>query len=198
MIDALFDLFGTFHQRGDLAQAEAIARSIRQAIPDDCVSLQFLGLTWYRTGRRDEAIKAFKAAAACHHERGGSVHVDRRLHAATQCLRAARGNGPTLPGVWYDLGLALFRLRRFQQAIDAFQTALSGRPDFPAAQRALARSISRASRRQAAAPQHEASLAGKSHATGHGHRPLSITGPALQAQHVQQRTPGCVAPAFLR
>jgi tetratricopeptide (TPR) repeat protein len=109
-----------------------------------------------------------------------------------------RGNGPTLPGVWYDLGLALFRLRRFQQAIDAFQTALSGQPDFPAAQRALARSISRASRRQAAAPQHEASLAGKSHATGHGHRPLSITGPALQAQHVQQRTPGCVAPAFLR
>ena len=198
MIDALFDLFGTFHQRGDLAQAEAIARSIRQAIPDDCVSLQFLGLAWYRTGRRDEAIKAFKAVAACHHDRGGSVHVDRRLHAATQCLRAARGNGPTLPGVWYDLGLALFRLRRFQQAIDAFQTALSGRPDFPAAQRALARSIARASRRQTGAPQHEASRAGKSHAAGHAHRPPSITVPALQAQHVQQRTPGCVAPAFLR
>ena len=166
MIDALFDLFGTFHQRGDLVQAEAIARMIRQAIPDDCVSLQFLGLTWYRTGRREKAIEAFKAAAACPHDRRGSFHIDRRLHAATQCQRAARGIGPALPGVWYDLGLVLFRLRRYQQAIDAFQTALSGRPDFPAAQRALTRSIERASRRQTGAQQHEASLAGKSHAEG--------------------------------
>lgn len=190
MIDALFDLFGTFHQRGDLVQAEAIASIIRQAIPDDCVSLQFLGLTWYRTGRREEAIEAFKAAAACHHDRGRSTHIDRRLHAATQCQRAARGNGAALPGVWYDLGLVLFRLRCYQQAIDAFQAALSGRPDFPAVQRALTRCTERASRRQTGTPQHKASLAGKSHAAGHGHRPLSINCPVQQAQHLQQRTPG--------
>ena len=47
MINALFDLLGAFYQSGDLAQAEWIARSILQAIPDDSVSLQFLGLVYY-------------------------------------------------------------------------------------------------------------------------------------------------------
>ena len=55
MIDALFDLLGTFYQSGDLLQAEWIARSILQAIPDDIVSLQFLGLVYYRTRRREQA-----------------------------------------------------------------------------------------------------------------------------------------------
>jgi hypothetical protein len=39
MIDALFDLLGTFYQSGEFAQAEWMARSILQAIPDDLVSL---------------------------------------------------------------------------------------------------------------------------------------------------------------
>jgi tetratricopeptide (TPR) repeat protein len=195
MIDALFDLFGTFHQRGDLAQAEAIARSIRQAIPDDCVSLQFLGLAFYRTGRREQAIKAFKAAAACAHDRGGRAHADNTLYAATQCLRAARGHGLALSGVWYDLGLVLFRLRRYPQAIGAFQAALAGRPDFPAAQRALARSAERASRRGTGAARHEASVAGTKLAAGHGYRPRSSTYPVLQAQCVQKHPPGRSATA---
>ncbi|TMQ76415.1 hypothetical protein [Candidatus Accumulibacter phosphatis] len=46
MIDALFDLLGTFYQSGNFEQAEWIARSILQAIPDDIVSLQFLGLLY--------------------------------------------------------------------------------------------------------------------------------------------------------
>lgn len=44
MIDALFDLLGTFYQNGDLVLAECLARSILAAIPDDPVSLQLLGL----------------------------------------------------------------------------------------------------------------------------------------------------------
>ena len=55
MIDALFDLLGVFYQSGSLEQAEWIARSIMQAIPDDIVSLQFLGLLYYRTQRHHEA-----------------------------------------------------------------------------------------------------------------------------------------------
>ena len=44
MINALFDLLGTFYQSGEFAQAEWMARSILQASPDDLVSLQLLGL----------------------------------------------------------------------------------------------------------------------------------------------------------
>ena len=133
MINALFDLLGTFYQSGEFAQAEWMARSILQAIPDDLVSLQLLGLVYYRTRRRSEAMQAFNAAEGDVHPPTGS------LHASAQCLQAASGHGSTLAGAWYALGLLLFRLRRFPQAISALQAALSARPDFCQAQRAIAR-----------------------------------------------------------
>jgi tetratricopeptide (TPR) repeat protein len=124
MINALFDLLGTFYQSGEFAQAEWMARSILQAIPDDLVSLQLLGLVYYRTRRRSEAMQAFNAAEGDVHRPTGS------LHASAQCLQAASGHGSTLAGAWYELGLLLFRLRRFPQAISALQAALSARPRF--------------------------------------------------------------------
>ena len=134
MIDALFDLLGAFHEKGDFVQAERMAHRIMQAIPDDTVSLQFLGLIYYRSGRRDEAMQAFNSAAR--HSRHCS-RVDGSLRASTQCLRAASSQGSALAGAWYELGLVLLRLRRFRQSMDALQSALSTRPDFPAAQRAI-------------------------------------------------------------
>jgi tetratricopeptide (TPR) repeat protein len=139
MIDALFDLFGTFYQRGDLRRAESIARSIMQAIPDDVVSLQLLGLVYCRTGRRREAVQAFDAADSRAHENGAAVGVDRSLQASAQCLRAASSQGSALAGAWYDIGLALLRLGRYRQAMSALQAAVSARPDFLAAQQAIVR-----------------------------------------------------------
>ena len=138
MIDALFDLLGTFYQSGDLLQAEWIARSILQAIPDDIVSLQLLGLVYYRTQRRDQALQAFHAADAA---ATGAMpaRVDRSLQASARCLQAASGHGATLAGAWYELGLILFRLRRYPQAIRALRAALAARPGFGKAQRAIAR-----------------------------------------------------------
>lgn len=118
-----------------------------RAIPDDVVSLQFLGLVYYRTGRREEAIEAFNTAACRGLDRDSHLHVDSRLRASAQCLRAARLPGSAVAAAWYDLGVVLFRLRRYQQAISAFQSALAGRPDFRAAQRAIAR-VSASSWRQ--------------------------------------------------
>jgi tetratricopeptide (TPR) repeat protein len=139
MIDAMLELFGTFYQTGNFLQAERIACRILEAIPDDLVSLQFLGLVYYRTGRREEAIEAFNTAACRGLDRDSNIHVDSRLRASAQCLRAARLPGSAVAAAWYDLGVVLFRLRRHQQAISAFQSALAGRPDFRAAQRAIAR-----------------------------------------------------------
>lgn len=136
MIDALFDLLGTFYQSGDFAQAEWIARSILQAIPEDIVSLQFLGLIYYRTQRRDEAMQAFRAADT---DATTPSALGNLQPASTQCLHAASGHGAALAGAWYELGLVLFRLRRYRQAISALQAALSARPDFRKAQRAIAR-----------------------------------------------------------
>ena len=139
MIDALFDLLGQFYQNGDLAQAEWIARSILQAIPDDLISLQFLGLVYYRTERRDEAMQAFDTANADRSALVQAAGTEAHLLASAQCLRAASGRGSTLAGAWYDLGLLLFRLGRYPQALGALRAALSARPGWPAARRASAR-----------------------------------------------------------
>lgn len=137
MINALFDLLGTFYQSGEFAQAEWMARSILQAIPDDIVSLQFLGLVYYRTRRREQAMQAFRAADAATGDT--PARVDHRLQASAQCLQAASGHGSTLASAWYELGLILFRLRRYPQAIRALRAALSARPGCGKAERAIAR-----------------------------------------------------------
>jgi tetratricopeptide (TPR) repeat protein len=139
MINALFDLLGAFYQSGDLVQAEWMARSILLAIPDDVVSLQFLGLVYYRTRRRAQALEAFSAADRAADGRSPAAGKGDDLSAAQQCLPAASDHGSTLAGAWYDLGLVFCRLRRHPQAIRAWQAALTARPDLPKAQRALSR-----------------------------------------------------------
>jgi tetratricopeptide (TPR) repeat protein len=139
MIDALFDLLGTFYQSGELAQAEWIARSILQAIPDDIVSLQLLGLLYYRTARRSEAMQAFNAADVDTSAAPAAAAGPPDLRASAQCLRAASGHGSALAGAWYDLGLLFFRLGRYGQALAALQAALAARPNDQAAKTAVAR-----------------------------------------------------------
>lgn len=139
MIDALFELLGTLYQKGDFVQAERVARGIQQTIPGDVVSLHFLGLLCYRTGRRDDALRAFIAAAGDSTDSTALPGVAKSLRASTHCLRAARSQGPALASAWYDLGLILFRLRRYRQALAALQAVTCALPDGRAAKRAIVR-----------------------------------------------------------
>lgn len=166
MIEALFDLVGTFYQNGDLLRAEQLAHRLLQAVPDDAVSRQLLGLIYYRSGRREAAIQAFDATTWHLLDRVDGVRRDGKSSAAAHCLRAARAQGSTLAVAWYDLGLTLFRLRRYQQAIDALQSALSARPDWRAAQRAIGRVGLRSCRRDPASAQRCTQAAVRGHA-GH-------------------------------
>ena len=144
MIDALFELFAVFYQRGNLASAEQVALKIMQAVPDAAVALQFLGLVLYRTGRRDDARQAFAAADGVARALRSAPPAERRLRASLQCLRAARRSGSVLAVAWYDLGLVQFRLRRYPQAISALQVAVAAQPEVSAAaRRALARVVAR-------------------------------------------------------
>lgn len=98
MINALFDLLGTFYQSGEFAQAEWMARSILQAIPDDLVSLQLLGLVYYRTRRRSEAMQAFSAAE-------GDVHTG--PPAACMPRRSACRLPAAMARPWPEPGMSL-------------------------------------------------------------------------------------------
>ncbi|MEF8756191.1 MAG: hypothetical protein V5B60_20025 [Accumulibacter sp.] len=129
MIDALFDLFASFYERGDLASAEQIALKIRHAVPDDTVAWHLLGLVLYRTGRRDDALRAFDAADGAKHGLRLTQPDERGLSASLECLRVACRDGSRLGSAWYDLALLHLRLRRYPQAIFALRAAAAAQPE---------------------------------------------------------------------
>ncbi len=135
MIRALVDLLGNHYHAGNLHHVEAIARSILAAIPDDCVSLQFLGLIHYRNGRVAEAIRTFdkvrhRASRRSETElRLGEGYLSRGDYAAAaKCYREATRLNPHLAEAWRDLGVALGELGEWDQAVGAFRAALAAAP----------------------------------------------------------------------
>ncbi len=138
MISALMDLLGNFYRTGQLKRVEAIAASILTAIPDDIVSLQFLGLVYRRTGRTREALRLFQQAAdklgrfpapdcdtdACDRSRCPYA-------AADACYREAQS--PSLAEAWFELGLALSESGQLPLAAAAFRSARFARTPSSAA-----------------------------------------------------------------
>lgn len=119
MIHMLINLLGSFYESNDLSRVETIARSIHTAIPEDQVSLKFLGIVYYRTGRVKDAMRLFDqiqcrqdAALVAEAQRlqASSSGVD---SAVVACSREARRRVPYLAQAWQDLGHALQKLRPF-------------------------------------------------------------------------------------
>ena len=115
MIHTLINLLAGFYESNDLSRAETIARSIHTAIPGDQVSLKFLGIVYYRTGRIKDAIRLFdliqcrqKAVAET-----STLEVD---SAAAAFSQEARRRVPYLAQAWQDLGSALQKIRKFDCA----------------------------------------------------------------------------------
>lgn len=122
MIHTLINLLGSFYESNDLSRAETIARSIHTAIPEDQVSLKFLGIVYYRTGRIKDAIRLFDqvecrqdAALVAEAQRppSGSPGVG---SAVLACSLEARRRVPYLAQAWQDLGKALHQLRSFDRS----------------------------------------------------------------------------------
>ena len=135
MIRTLVDLLGNFYANNDFTNFEAIARSIQATIPNDPVSLQFLGLVYYRTGRVKDAVRVFDKLVHWRKAPSGAEATAPKPdmpegdYAVAVCYEAATQRSSKLAQAWYDLGTALLDLRKFKQAIPAFRSALSAQPD---------------------------------------------------------------------
>lgn len=135
MIRTLVDLLGNFYANNDFANFEAIARSIQATIPNDPVSLQFLGLVYYRTGRVKDAVRVFDKLVHWRKVPSGAEpkkpkpDLPEGDYAVTECYEAATRRSSKLAQAWYDLGSALLDLRKFKQAIPAFRSALIAQPE---------------------------------------------------------------------
>lgn len=135
MITALVDLLATFYQAGNLQQVEAITRSMLATIPNDLVALQFLGLALYRTGRHDEAYRAFGKAAARLERTPPMAYATSCEQAASATYRKAVRVDSGLAEGWQQIADVLARLgfqKAASRAREAARTAsATNRTRFP-------------------------------------------------------------------
>jgi tetratricopeptide (TPR) repeat protein len=144
VIGAMFDILGHFYNVGDFARMAIIARNTLASVPDDVVSMQFLGLAYLRTGNEQSAVSLFHRAADVMQEqlvrrRHGSSSFEPRgeFSAATRCLAEAAQPNPVLADIWKDVGLKWHELGYPEQASSALTAALQSKPHFPEARAAL-------------------------------------------------------------
>ncbi len=134
MISTLVEMIGRFYANNDLANVEVLARNIHAAVPCDQVSLLFLGLAYYKTGRSNDALKTFDKVSATTHARTEYLlkkdepGLPAGDSAAIACYEEATRRSPLLARLWYDLGGALLELRKFDLAIPAFRNSLKAQP----------------------------------------------------------------------
>lgn len=132
MIGTLVDLLGSFYASNDLINFEVMARSLHAAIPGDQMSLQFLGLVYYRTGRIKDAKSLFdklrlRRAVSTDVAASGEEAIPDDP-ATLACYQEATRPRPYLARAWYDLGAILMELGRFEQAIAVFRNSLKADP----------------------------------------------------------------------
>ena len=138
MLRMLFQQIGLHYANGNFAAVESAVHSILTTVPNDLASMQFLGLIYYRTGRKAEAMKIFSAspfrknsAPQFEPEPAGDLPDRNDYSAVAACQLAATHRNSDLALVWYDLGLTMNRLGRPDRAASAFRSALTARPAFP-------------------------------------------------------------------
>jgi len=136
MISTLINLLGSFYESKDFSQAETIAHTIHAAIPGDQVSLKFLGLVYYRTGRINEAIRVFDLVESRQNCTLGAKPEKQETNtspvdsAVVACAREATLRLPYLAQAWRELGNALLKSRKVQRAPQSFQSPIFAQPAF--------------------------------------------------------------------
>ena len=107
MISALMDLLNTCYECGDFMQMETVAKIVQHAIPDEIVSMSFLGLAYLRTGRMHRALPLFQklrkkkiAALASGNDDDAALALPDTHTAAAGCYLEATKLNPQLTKSW--------------------------------------------------------------------------------------------------
>ncbi len=124
------------HQRGQLAEAQTIYRSILTRSPDDFDALHLLGLIAYQASEFEEAeVLIGKAIGvngdnpASHSNRGLALRGLKRFEEALASYARAIAIKPDYAGAYYNRGNLLHELKRFDEALASHDCAIAIRPD---------------------------------------------------------------------
>jgi protein O-GlcNAc transferase len=130
----------TFHQQGNLAEAEKLYRQIMDADPGLFGPRYYLGLLRLQQGRNDEAIQFLgDALQISPNDPGALMNHGMALRTAGRAAEALASfdrilaTQPSMPDALYNRGVALADLQRFEEAVEAYDRALVVQPEMVAA-----------------------------------------------------------------
>ena len=126
-----------FHQRGQLADAEALYQQILRGRPEHVEGRHYLGILRFQQGRADEALTLIAGAldakpdyAEAHYNRGNILAALDRYEEALAGFTRAAALQPDYAEAYHNQGNALFKLRRLDEALASYDRALSLQPRF--------------------------------------------------------------------
>jgi protein O-GlcNAc transferase len=136
----LFQKAATFHQQGQLAQAETWYQTILRQAPNHIGALRLLGLIECQRGNFSAAVQLIGQALKLNpkddwahlHIGYALLQLARHEEALASCDRALAIK-PGIPEALNNRGIALLGLARYEEALTSFDRALAIRPDFPEA-----------------------------------------------------------------
>ena len=121
MISALMDLLNTCYECGDYVLMEVVAHTVQHTIPDDIVSLHFLGLAYLRTGRKQDALALFRRLrkrSSCELMLNGTPLDENAASAtptaATGCYLEATALNPHLTKAWHAAVLEVEQINHLE------------------------------------------------------------------------------------
>jgi tetratricopeptide (TPR) repeat protein len=132
-----FDAAFAFHQRGQLAEAEQMYRSILQADPQHFHASHLLGVIFSQRGEFEAAERQISLAirispgnVAAHFNRGHALRGLSRFAESLESYDRAISLKPDYAEAFFYRGVVLHRLNQVREALASYAKAIELKPDF--------------------------------------------------------------------
>ena len=154
------------HQKGRLAQAQALYQAALKMQPKHFDALHMMGVIAYQTNDSLQAIELIDRAiainqndAAAYSNRGNALRELKRHEEAVESYQRALKLKPDYADALYNLGSALRNLQRQQEALENYNRALGIKPDHTEALHNLGNALNDMKRHEQALESYERALA---------------------------------------
>ena len=172
----------SLHQRGSLAQAEAIYRRHIEIDPRNSAAIHLLGVIAHQTGRHQEALNMIDLAieinpnvASFYSNRGISLLALNQFEAALASYDKAIALKPDYPEAHSNRGNALLELKQFESALASYDKAIALKPDYPDAHSNRGNALQKLNQFEAAIASYDKALALKpDYPEAHSNRGIAL------------------------
>jgi Tfp pilus assembly protein PilF len=130
-VDEKYQLAASYHQAGDLREAEHMYRQILDLLPDHADALHMLGVISFQLGEYDSAITYFlktiqvnQSSAEAYYDLGNAYLEKGLIEESINSYRKALDINPDIPEAYCNLGLVLHEKGDIDEAIHCYRKAI--------------------------------------------------------------------------